>query len=56
MVFKGIFIENGCCCLIMEYCSGGDLEKILKEKKRIPQKVRNNYYLLFLYIYIKGIS
>jgi serine/threonine protein kinase len=38
------FIENSCCCLIMEYCNNGDLEKILREKKRIPQKVRNNYY------------
>jgi serine/threonine protein kinase len=38
------FFENGCCCLIMEYCSCGDLEKMLKEKTRIPQKVSDNYY------------
>jgi NIMA (never in mitosis gene a)-related kinase len=33
------FISDGFCCLIMEYCDGGDLEKVLEEKKRIPQNV-----------------
>jgi serine/threonine protein kinase len=33
------FMEGGCCCLIMEHCSGGNLEKVLEEGKRIEQPV-----------------
>jgi serine/threonine protein kinase len=33
------FIEEDYCCLIMEFCTGGDLEKIFNEKNRIPQQV-----------------
>jgi serine/threonine protein kinase len=33
------FIEEDYCCLIMEFCTGGDLEKIFNEKNRIPQPV-----------------
>jgi serine/threonine protein kinase len=33
------FIEEDYCCLIMEFCTGGDLEKILNEKKRISQPI-----------------
>jgi serine/threonine protein kinase len=46
------FAEKGCCCLIMEYCSGGDLEKVLEEKKRIEQQVFfciNDCYSHFLF-------
>jgi hypothetical protein len=35
----------------MEYCSCGDLEKMLKEKTRIPQKVSDNYYWFFYILY-----
>jgi serine/threonine protein kinase len=31
------FMEEGCCCLIMEYCS--DLKKVLEENKPIKQPV-----------------
>jgi serine/threonine protein kinase len=33
------FMANGHCCLIMEFCTGGDLQKMFAEKKRIPQPV-----------------
>jgi serine/threonine protein kinase len=32
------FMEDGYCCLIMEYCSCGDLEQILKKKKKYLKK------------------
>jgi NIMA (never in mitosis gene a)-related kinase len=45
------FMEGGCCCLIMEYCTGGDLERVLEEGKRIEQPVffisDCYYYVLF---------
>jgi serine/threonine protein kinase len=33
------FMEDQCCCLVMEFCSGGDLQKIFNSKNRIPQNV-----------------
>jgi serine/threonine protein kinase len=33
------FFEGEYCCLIMEFCSGGDLQKIFDKKNRIPQPV-----------------
>jgi serine/threonine protein kinase len=33
------FIEEEYCCLLMEFCTGGDLEKIFNEKNGIPQPV-----------------
>jgi serine/threonine protein kinase len=49
------FKEGGYCCLIMEYCNGGDLEKVLKEGKRIEQPV---FFLIILTIilYFEGVA
>jgi serine/threonine protein kinase len=33
------FIEGECCCLVMEFCSRGDLQKIFDSKNRISQNV-----------------
>jgi serine/threonine protein kinase len=33
------FIEGKYYCLIMEFCSGGDLQKIFDKKEQIPQPV-----------------
>jgi serine/threonine protein kinase len=33
------FMEHQYCCLVMEYCAGGDLGKILKEKCQLPESV-----------------
>jgi serine/threonine protein kinase len=38
------FVEDDYCCVIMEFCSGGDLEKIFNEKNRIPQPVSFFYF------------
>jgi serine/threonine-protein kinase len=32
-------LETTYCYLIMEFCSGGDLEKVLNEKKKLPKDV-----------------
>jgi serine/threonine protein kinase len=41
------FIEEEYCCLIMEFCTGGDLEKFFEEKNRIPQPVSFFYLINF---------
>jgi serine/threonine protein kinase len=32
-------IDGSYCFLIMEYCSGGDLESIIKSKRKLPPSV-----------------
>jgi serine/threonine protein kinase len=39
------FIEDDYCCLIMEFCNGGDLQKIFNKENRICQPVFNNSFL-----------
>jgi serine/threonine protein kinase len=47
------FIEDNCFCLVMEFCSGGNLQKIFNEKNQIPQPVLNFSFLqIFLSHYI----
>eukprot|EP00928_Gymnodinium_smaydae_P037926 TRINITY_DN26270_c0_g1_i1.p1 TRINITY_DN26270_c0_g1~~TRINITY_DN26270_c0_g1_i1.p1 ORF type:complete len:959 (+),score=95.72 TRINITY_DN26270_c0_g1_i1:107-2983(+) len=29
------FLENGCLCIVMDYCDGGDVDKKIKEAKKI---------------------
>jgi serine/threonine protein kinase len=43
-------MERGYCCLVMEYCSGGDLEKILEKGKTIEQSVF--FYLIIIVIFL----
>jgi serine/threonine protein kinase len=55
-----LFIEGGYCCLIMEFCSGGDFQKILQKKNRIPESVLFLfiyfiYFIFNIYIYLLGI-
>jgi serine/threonine protein kinase len=38
------FTEGSYCYLVMEFCSGGDLQKIFNKKKHLPQKV---FFFLF---------
>jgi serine/threonine protein kinase len=40
------FVENGCCFLIMEYCSGGDLQKIFMKNKEQGVKMSRFVCLL----------
>jgi serine/threonine protein kinase len=37
--FKEYFVKDNCCFLIMELCLEGDLQKILDEKKILPEEV-----------------
>jgi serine/threonine protein kinase len=39
------FFKDEYCYFVMEFCSGGDLERIFNKKNRIPQKV-----LFFIYL------
>jgi serine/threonine protein kinase len=43
----GFFIEKDCCCLIMELCSCGDLQKIFDKKEELPESVLILNYLFF---------
>jgi serine/threonine protein kinase len=47
-----LFSKDGFCCFVMEYCPGGDLEKMLKKNKCIPQRVFNYYK----YHFFEGIA
>jgi serine/threonine protein kinase len=42
------FVENGCCFLIMEYCSGGDLQKNFMKNKEQGIKM-SRFVCLILY-------
>jgi serine/threonine protein kinase len=42
------FMEGEYCCLIMEYCSCGDLQKIFEKRESIPESV----LFLFFYFFI----
>jgi serine/threonine protein kinase len=49
----GFFIENDYCCLIMEYCSHGDLQKIFDKKGQFLESVSNfNYYYYNIYYFL----
>jgi hypothetical protein len=48
--FKEFFIVGDYWCLIMEFYSCGDLEKMLKDKKTIPQQVYFSIFYLHYYI------
>jgi serine/threonine protein kinase len=41
------FVENNCYYLIMEFCNNGDLNKFLRDKKKLSLKVFL-YFFLFL--------
>jgi serine/threonine protein kinase len=43
-----IFFEGEHCCIVMELCDGGDLQKILDNKKKLTEPVR--FLLFFLYL------
>jgi serine/threonine protein kinase len=48
------FVEDGCCFLIMEYCSGGDLQKIFMENKKNGVKMSRSVCIaLFIFFFIK---
>jgi serine/threonine protein kinase len=42
------FFEGEYCCLVMELCSGGDLQQILDNKKKLTESVR---FLLFFALF-----
>ena len=45
------FEENNCLNIVMEYCEGGDLEHLLKQRNKIP--LNDNFiWKLFIQIYI----
>jgi serine/threonine protein kinase len=48
------FMKNNYYCLIMEYCSHGDLQKIFDEKGQLPQSVSIfNYYYFNINYFLK---
>jgi serine/threonine protein kinase len=46
------FFEGEYCCLVMEYCSGGDLQKILDNKKKLTESVEFLYYYIMLFYFL----
>jgi serine/threonine protein kinase len=47
------FMEDEYCCLVMEFCSGGDLERIFNEKRYLPEKVLIFYsFHIFIFLYL----
>jgi serine/threonine protein kinase len=44
------WIENECYFLVMELCSGGDLQKILDQKKHLPKEVILFFFFILLFI------
>jgi hypothetical protein len=47
-----VFRDGPCCCLISEYCSGGDLQQKLNKKKQMSEFVFFVDFFFFLLIHI----
>ena len=45
------FMEEDYCCLVMEFCSGGDLQKIFDKKNRLSQPVFLFFFFYFILFY-----
>jgi hypothetical protein len=47
-----LFIEEEYSCLIIQFCTGGDLEKILEEKNRITHQFLLFFYKFQMFFYV----
>jgi serine/threonine protein kinase len=45
-----IFFEKKCCCLVMEFCDIGNLQRTLNNKKKLTKSVRFIYFFICLLI------